>query len=739
MQSKTQLKTQPETNNKRPRVPSITDTRAPIKGSKGFSFLDPPGTISAEKARKKVVAPRKKGTLVRITSGPQALSRITGSWDPKKSQYQISEVVIGGRTPSPFGSTMGAHSTAWVAHVDSIRRHLVGTDLQNAVKSFVELMESELNSPLLELKKYIGKDHQQKLDEASDALKAAGRTLINANNATLTEDTYNAVLQHLRSTINIYLTYVNFLPMATVSGGDPSGHGEGVARGELTMFEAAASIKHSRHGAIKDGESLETITAVKTNENGQIQVGDIELTGIDAKLKKLLTNDLSDEAEIKYKQQIRTMLWQMFAAETPMIFLANSSIDTPTHSQAEVWAFAIQNFLRTIRMAYPYAYSFSEIYKVKYIEDSLGKGELKKKFKANADKVIALLTGKAAFTNDFTLSANDQVGPSKLNHQAVGISDYTKMGTELQATVLLTANDKIGDIHFQGRTQSPFGSTMGAHSTAWIVHLDAVSRKLKDESLPDAYQMLKSMTTEAFNNDALEYAGVINEKHQIFLIAAYNVLKNLISETNFSDYNIGTQHAKIEKCISAYLNFLNLIPLSTVESGGLNGGRTEGLHRKFLQNYELYGDDVFGKSKKSKAEILTDHLMGMFDIKGVQNFIPEVRDEVYNFSENVEYDDGHFLSPKLGDFENEAKNTEEYALQNFVNTIAEAYPKSYENSALRKRILKKYGIEVKDPEDHYKDKVRQRTKRTRISKGWTKKVGTRSSKMNYEEDMEIDK
>jgi hypothetical protein len=156
-------------------------------------------------------------------------------FDDKKGAVWILEVVIGGRTPSPFPGTMGAHSTAWIAHLDAVRRMLVNTELLQGVEYLIFLANEGLKSPLLKLSKFLEKDHLEKLEGAT---KSVQNDIVALDKAVKdyqyppSDRKFLLIESAMRQLIDTYSTYMNYLPMATVKGGDPSGHGEGSARSD---------------------------------------------------------------------------------------------------------------------------------------------------------------------------------------------------------------------------------------------------------------------------------------------------------------------------------------------------------------------------------------------------------------------------------------------------------------------------------------------------------------------------
>lgn len=69
----------------------------------------------------------------------------------KENSFTIEDIFIGGRPPSPFRKTMGAHSAAWTTHIDAIRHLIIGRDLEQAIKNLVKHAKDGLDSPLFNL------------------------------------------------------------------------------------------------------------------------------------------------------------------------------------------------------------------------------------------------------------------------------------------------------------------------------------------------------------------------------------------------------------------------------------------------------------------------------------------------------------------------------------------------------------------------------------------------------------
>jgi hypothetical protein len=133
-----------------------------------------------------------------------------------------------------------------------------------------------------------------------------------------------------------------------------------------------------------------------------------------------------------------------------------------------------------------------------------------------------------------------------------------------------------------GRPASPFQGTMGAHSTAWIVHLDRVRSYIINKTIKEAIEGIENLL-----KDVNKFA---KKRGQDELVLGKE-------EDNFS-------LARLQNLINKILSFYNLIPGVTNEKIDTRG-KGEGTYRKKLKNYELYGEGT--------KEDLQNAIKGLFD------------------------------------------------------------------------------------------------------------------------------
>ncbi|MET9675851.1 hypothetical protein ABZY68_22550 [Streptomyces sp. NPDC006482] len=135
-----------------------------------------------------------------------------------------------GRSPSPFSGTMGAHTTAWVVHVDVVRRAITGRSVDAALAALSELTAEAHRTQATMAEHFpVEAPHQARLDEAYAALLRAGE-----QTAVAPEQTKVLFLQGV---INALLTYLNYVPGATLQATDTTGRGEGTLRNRLLAHE----------------------------------------------------------------------------------------------------------------------------------------------------------------------------------------------------------------------------------------------------------------------------------------------------------------------------------------------------------------------------------------------------------------------------------------------------------------------------------------------------------------------
>lgn len=154
-----------------------------------------------------------------------------------------------------------------------------------------------------------------------------------------------------------------------------------------------------------------------------------------------------------------------------------------------------------------------------------------------------------------------------------------------------------------GRTPSPFQGSMGAHSTAWVVHLDEIRNSLKGKTPSEAFVVMDGLAQKAFrrkknlfddftlveDEDEKPNPTTIFNRHTDLLKSAKALLQAY--RTDGPPAKAVLQIPKLQSYINALLTYINFIPGSTFNSVNVNG-RAEGKNRAVLMAYENSQDDA---------------------------------------------------------------------------------------------------------------------------------------------------
>jgi len=144
---------------------------------------------------------------------------------------KITEMLSAGRSASPFSGTMGAHTTAWIVHLDRVRRAILGKDTDEAWTTVGTELFEEAKTMRENLKDaFPGSSfHVGLMDEAKRNFEEVGKKYESL-------DTQTKAL-FLQDYVNHLLTYINYIPGATLESADTGGKGEGRKRRTLLDYE----------------------------------------------------------------------------------------------------------------------------------------------------------------------------------------------------------------------------------------------------------------------------------------------------------------------------------------------------------------------------------------------------------------------------------------------------------------------------------------------------------------------
>ena len=162
---------------------------------------------------------------------------------------------------------------------------------------------------------------------------------------------------------------------------------------------------------------------------------------------------------------------------------------------------------------------------------------------------------------------------------APDVATLTSQLSPMAIQVILDDDGNISEMLSSGRPPSPFMQTMGAHTTAWAVHLDRIRTRIIGQPISVAAQRLLAMTAEV-----LDFAE--NRQH---LQSGNNVRNVLPAALEDIENNKKVEPAKaslaiIQEMIGAILTYFNLIPgvsVNKIDTTGHGEGKWRGILLKF--------------------------------------------------------------------------------------------------------------------------------------------------------------
>ncbi|AOS65168.1 hypothetical protein [Actinoalloteichus hymeniacidonis] len=183
-----------------------------------------------------------------------------------------------------------------------------------------------------------------------------------------------------------------------------------------------------------------------------------------------------------------------------------------------------------------------------------------------------------------------------------------------------------------GRAASPFSGTMGAHTTAWIAHVDFIRARLVNKDVTAAVNELPGLVDhvakvaqqlESFAKDdgtgdiTADLAGThISEpagaKAAARAEAVQATMDRLVrAATDAVDKPIGIQAMLLQQAVGAILERLNIIPGVTREVAATEG-RGEGTYRTMLRTGKRGR-----KREEMKKKDYQNAVFGLLDMKGI--------------------------------------------------------------------------------------------------------------------------
>ena len=215
---------------------------------------------------------------------------------------------------------------------------------------------------------------------------------------------------------------------------------------------------------------------------------------------------------------------------------------------------------------------------------------------------------------------NPNENSGRMSDSASTIKEKTKLKQGVVTQIIPNLDHDeltIKEVQIIGRPEDVFPKSAGDHTTAFTVEEKGIAQQLKGKDITGAFNVIQNFYDAAKKLPGFKLQGNLTEddnlKHKKRLEEAEETLKNLLE-------NNKTLSA-LQQAVGAYLEFRELIPLSTVNvslttQGERGKGHGEASKVKILVNYQ--------QGKPQSKEALKQAIVGLFDSQSVARAILEV-------------------------------------------------------------------------------------------------------------------
>ncbi|MFI1510578.1 DUF4157 domain-containing protein [Streptomyces sp. NPDC020597] len=586
---------------------------------------------------------------------------------------RIGTLNIIGRPDSPFSGTMGDHSTAFAVQVEAVRRQVVGRTAAEAVANLRLMYEEMMRLPgtgliRLDIPGGHGALWQQAREVVFRLFDEFNENASETRRMPLVQQLANALL-HLRELVPLSTINVKAVrPALAGKGKGESRHRDLLLKEEADLASGMTVAPEPLQGAILalfDCKAV-ALLALEPAANRQLMAPG-------------LTRDTSveDVVVLTARQHIQSV-----QAAFPLAFAR------AWPNQGEALADLCGSVMAAVNKA--------RMADVPYYEDQIAKSKSRK---ARAESELGVLsarnkngrrTQEAVITEESeTLerlenelraakkaiaaasisSSSSSNSPSAASSSASSsdameeeaeddeaadeeaaddeevLADGTRRKQPLASQIVVNMQGTtayVTGMHSAGRSPSPLpGGTMGAHTTAWAVHLDAIRTAIVNKPLSDVLAALPNLRADAlamytrlhrsFRHTAEHTAGLKNADE---LMRHY-----LASIREVSDE---AKPLFVQGFLNQLLTFVNYIPGATLEAAD-TGGKGEGTSRRTLLAFERTGTPA----DRYVVTNLREAILKLLDLK-------DVKDEAAQLA----------------------------LVDNHLATISRAYPRSYSTAGL---------------------------------------------------------
>ena len=435
---------------------------------------------------------------------------------------KIGKLLIVNRPKRVFGNSMGDHTTAFATHLEAIKLQMEGKTLWDALSGLKKIYADAKTLPGYALKDKLPskevfkfgavRPHGNRLKDAETHLVTLFSNLPqDVKDAAEVDQTEFAL--KLQEGVNAYLEFRELIPLSAVNvmsvapalagkGKGESGHTSVLAQYEKGTVVSKQELQFAILGVFDTHAAAMVVAATDDATLAALAPG-LDTSVIALKRVELLATQHLKAIESGFPKSYAAAgltaeeLKTMIIAQAREKLLENrEKLNNRLFARKETWREVNAGILAKINATKYY-----------------------KNYRNDLEEQISNLTTQINKIND--VLGDSTLLPPKIEAKALSEEEEAKQQeTETKeaqkreeenveqetrkqpiATQIVLRNDElfgnnIDKIEIAGRPHSPIPGSMGAHSTAWIVHTDRVCKALAGQSIENALKIINETLVE---------------------------------------------------------------------------------------------------------------------------------------------------------------------------------------------------------------------------------------------------
>lgn len=562
-----------------------------------------------------------RGALQPVTAGGPPVQRTVTQILPGQGN-KISKLSIVGRPDRVFSNSMGDHTTAFATHIEAIKLKMEGKTLKEALAGIAELHSEALKLPGYSLKDNLPKDegfafgsaraHGSRLEAAETTLLADIKTATGQQDGDQTEFALT-----LQECVNTYLEFRELIPLSTINvlsvapaqagkGKGESGHASVLAVNERS--DTAGSKETIREAMLGTFDVYAAALVVASTDPvvlTKLAPGLDPKTAI-AKRSTMLALQHIQSMASEFPKSLKDSGLEVKDLDTIIFDAAKEKLATDgAYFKKKVgeWTETLEVVKGGIS---------SGVNKTKYYKDYRDKlirdiGEYEDRLKLVNE---ALKDSEEVEIPDTEVDVPTEKEKAEETAKAEEREEKALEKEERKHTIATQVvlkpvegeEAKIGQLKIAGRPPSPLSGTMGAHTTAWVLHVDRVSQALEGKTISNAWITISDVLVpeaEKLATTLQKASPDVTRSHEGLAAQALKTLK-LRQAKKPKDFKSASELAfTLQQYINELFTYINYIPGVTREAGNTDG-RGEAKHRRYLRGFETMMERADEKRKRTK-------------------------------------------------------------------------------------------------------------------------------------------